>query len=268
MKHNGLIVNEVKKLFDEKDNSQKDFGWQEYTLEELKLPSAEKILNGVRFIEEQVNLQGWRTKHSTHERYKGFGLTYNPTFFDKSENIYHQVWGSKLLDQYYGLQEGTGDFKQLKDTYHDTFGFRKIDDIIQKYLGFFLDRFNFHISRSRVAYLFGHNQLPTKNAGWHVDEPTCQLLRVNIPLQTSDEYAIQWNDKTYILEVGKAYLWNTRIPHRVAIIKKPKMKEPRINVVLGLTPWLDYDKITDTYSKSKYYGKPVKEIVEEKLFVK
>jgi len=149
-----MIINEVKNLFDNSDNLQKDFDWYEFTLEELGLPSAEQILQGVRIIETEVGLQGWRTKHGTHERYKGFGLTYNPTFFDKSENIFHQVWGSKLLDQTWGLAKGAGDHKQLKDTYHDTFGFRHISEVVQKNLGFFLDKFNFHISRSRVAYIF------------------------------------------------------------------------------------------------------------------
>ena len=87
-------------------------------------------------------------------------------------------------------------------------------------------------------------------------------------MQTSDEYAIQYKDKTYVLEVGKAYLWNTRVEHRAAVIKKVETKEPRINLVMGLTPWLEYDSITDTYNKGKYFGKPIKEIVEEKLFVK
>ena len=63
-------------------------------------------------------------------------------------------------------------------------------------------------------------------------------------------------------------MWNTRLDHRAAFLKVPKTKEPRINIVLGLTPWLNYDKNTDTYNKSKYFVKPIKEIVEEKLFVK
>ena len=142
-----------------------------------------------------------------------------------------------------------------------------IDETIQEHLGFFLDRFNFHISRSRVAYIFGYGEGPN-DKGWHVDEPTCQLLRVNIPLQTSDEYAIEWKDKIYQLEIGKAYLWNTKQPHRPTMIKQVETKEPRINVVMGLTPWLDYDKETDKYKPNKYFGKPIKEIVSEKLFVK
>ena len=58
------------------------------------------------------------------------------------------------------------------------------------------------------------------------------------------------------------------LPHRPAITKKVKTKQPRINVVIGLTPWLDYDKKKDIYKKNKYFGKPISEIVNERLFVK
>ena len=263
-----MVVNEVKSLFKGTDDKQKDFGWYEFTLEELGLPSANKILKGVKEIESKVGLFNWRTKHHTHEKYKGFGLTYNPNFFDKNESRYSQVWGSPLLEQYYGAEKGTGDHTQMKDTYYDTFGFCKIDETIQEHLGFFLDRFNFPISRSRVAYIFGYGEEPNKNKGWHVDEPTCQLLRINIPLQTSDEYIMEWSDKQYKLEIGKVYLWNTRMPHRPTMIKKVETKEPRINVVLGITPWLDLNHNTCEYTRNKLFGKPVNEIVKEKLFVK
>ena len=155
-----MIINEVKNLFKGTDNKQSDFGWNEFSLKELGLPTVDKILKGVKEIEAKIGLTGWRTRNNTSEKYKGFGLTYNPTFFDKSESRYSQVWGSPLLHQVYGLEKGAGDHTQLKDTYHDTFGFRKIDDVIQKHLGFFLDRFNFPISRSRVAYIFGYGEGP------------------------------------------------------------------------------------------------------------
>jgi hypothetical protein len=263
-----MVNNEIKSIFKDEHDEQKDFTWNEFTLKELGLPSAETILQGVKKIEAKVGLTSWRTKGKTSEKYKGFGLTYNPTFFDKSENRYSQVWGSSLLHQYYGLEKGAGNHTQLKDTYHDTFGFRIIDETIQEHLGFLLNRFNFHISRSRVAYLFGYGEEPNSDKGWHVDEPTSQLLRVNIPLQTSDEHAIEWNDKVYKLELGKVYLWNTRMPHRVSIVKKVETKEPRINLVLGLTPWLNYNPNTDTYTPNKYFGKSINEIVKERLFVK
>ena len=263
-----MIYNEIKNLFKDTDDKQEDFGWYEFTLEDLGLPSADKILEGVKKIESKIGLFPWVTKHQIIERYKGFGLTYNPNFIDEKQSRYSQVWGSKLTDQYYGLERGAGDHTQLKNSYHDTFGFCKIDETIQEHLGFFLDRFNFPISRSRVAYIFGYGQEPNADGGWHVDEPTCQLLRVNIPLQTSDEYVMEWSDKIYKLEVGKAYLWNTRMSHRPTIIKKVKTKEPRINIVLGLTPWLDFNHNTCEYTPNKLFGKPINEIVKEKLFIK
>tara|TARA_Y100000389_G_scaffold65533_1_gene61589 strand:+ start:1218 stop:2009 length:792 start_codon:yes stop_codon:yes gene_type:complete len=263
-----MVINEVKSLFKGTDDKQKDFGWYEFTLEELGLPSVDKILKGVKEIESKVGLFNWRTKHHTHEKYKGFGLTYNPNFFDKNESKYSQVWGSPLLEQYYGAEKGTGDHTQMKDTYYDTFGFCKIDETIQEHLGFFLDKFTFPISRSRVAYIFGYGEEPNKDKGWHVDEPTGQLLRINIPLQTSDEYVMEWSDKQYKLEIGKLYLWNTRMPHRPTMIRKVETKQPRINMVLGITPWLDLNHNTCEYTRNNLFGKPVNEIVKEKLFVK
>ena len=93
-----MIINNIKSIFKDEHDEQKDFGWYEYTLEELGLPTADKILKGIKKVESIVGLTGWRTKHKTHQHYKGFGLTYNPTFFDKSESRYSQVWGSPLLD--------------------------------------------------------------------------------------------------------------------------------------------------------------------------
>ena len=78
----------------------------------------------------------------------------------------------------------------------------------------------------------------------------------------------EWSDKKYELEIGKAYLWNTKKPHRPTVIKKVTTKQPRINVVLGLTPWLDLNHNTCEYTRNNLFGKPVNEIVKEKLFVK
>ena len=263
-----MIENSLNEYFKDTDKEQKDFIWQEYTLEELNLPSADKILQGVKNIEKQVGLVGWREKNYVSDTYKGFGLTYNPDFFDDTSR-YHQVFGSPLLHQSFSRGDNTdiGDHKQIVNTYYDSFGFRKIDNLIYKELGLLLDRFRFPIIRSRVAYIFGHGKTPT-DKGWHLDEPTNEVLRLNIPLQTSDEYAIEVENKTYILEVGKVYLWNTRLPHRPTIVKKVESLQPRINIVLGISPWLNYDKENDSFSKNEYFGKPVNEIVKEKLFVK
>ena len=57
-----MVINEVKKLFDGTDDKQNDFGWQEFTLEELNLPPAKDILEAVKKIESKVGLFPWKTK--------------------------------------------------------------------------------------------------------------------------------------------------------------------------------------------------------------
>ena len=89
------LTGELYEMFTTDLNKQQDdFGWNEFTLEELNLPSTDKILEGVKKIESEIGLFAWRTKDFVLQKYKGFGLTYNPTFFDKNESRYSQVFGS------------------------------------------------------------------------------------------------------------------------------------------------------------------------------
>jgi hypothetical protein len=114
-------------------------------------------------------------------------------------------------------------------------------------------------------------------SGWHVDEHPNHLLRINIPLQTSPEHVLEIKDQDEFgnslnlvkhLEVGKAYIWNTRIPHKVDISKPIFVRQDRIHLVIGMSPWIDYDPESDTYFKSEYLGMPLKEIVENKYIIK
>ena len=62
-----MIENSLIEYFKDTDKEQKDFVWQEYTLEELNLPSADKLLESVKNIEQQVGLVGWREKNFESE---------------------------------------------------------------------------------------------------------------------------------------------------------------------------------------------------------
>jgi len=103
------------------------------------------------------------------------------------------------------------------------------------------------------------------------------MFRINIPLQTSEEHVLQikgsdeYGNSLEIskhLEVGKVYIWNTRIPHRVTITKPCSNAVERIHLVLGFGTWVDYDSIGDTFSKSKLHSIPLKTIVDQRLFLK
>lgn len=256
----------------------KSFTFYEFTLEELGLPNYQELLSAVKEIESKVGLVGWRRSDGESKFYKGFSLTYNPEYTDLDTSIYHQTWGSPLLKQNFGRNVDLGFHTNTKNNYYDTYGFRSRPPLIEQYLGKFLDRFRFSVLRSRIAYHFMHGVTPKNDTGWHVDEFPYQLLRINIPLQTSHEYIldIEGRDefgnslsiKNKHLETGKVYLWNTRIPHRVAIKEKCQTKQPRIHMVLGVSPYFIYDTIKDSYSKSTFFGHSIDNLVRNRLFVK
>ena len=61
-------------------------------------------------------------------------------------------------------------------------------------------------------------------------------------------------------EVGKAYIWNTKIPHEVTFMEKTSDMTPRIHMVIGFLPWLNYNKDMDCFWHSDNYGKQMKDI--------
>jgi hypothetical protein len=263
---------------DEKDsNSLKDFTFTEFTLEELGLPNYKEILESVIKIKNEIGLVPWTTSAGAISSYSGFSLTHNPDYIDKEVSIYHQTWGSPLLSQSYGYKNGKGKHEYIKNTYYDTYGFRKILPVIDNSLGFVLNKFSFPLLRSRVAFLNMFEKIPS-DKGWHIDEVPNQLLRINIPLQTSEEYIldIEGTDeygnslslRNKHLEVGKAYIWNTRIPHNVSINKPCQNPNDRIHLVLGFSPWFDYNSDNDSFISSKTYGMPLKTIIKDRLFLK
>lgn len=259
-------------------NSLKGMGFYEFSLEELNLPSAEVLLEAVNKIKNLVGLQGWMSNGEESERYKGFSLTYNPEFLDTTASIYHQSFGSKLLSQKFGRIKGKGNLTESKNTYYDSFSFRYIPPIINDHLECLLQNFRLSLLRSRAAWFYGLGLGEQKDENWHVDEQPTFVLRLNIPLQTSkehvidivgkDEYGNELNIVNKHLEVGKAYMWNTRIPHRITFKELCKNPSPRIHLVLGFCPWFDFDKLSDSFKQNHLWGKDIDEIVKNKLFLK
>jgi hypothetical protein len=249
----------------------------EFTLEELGLPGSDVLLKSILDIEKIVGLQGWSEKGQESETYKGFSLTYNPDFIFSNQSIFHQTMGSPLLTQSFSRKINHGNHSVTKNTYYDSYGFRKIHPIIFSKLGYFLDKFSMPIIRSRVAYQYGFNRGVDKKENWHIDEPPYEVLRINIPLQTSHEHVLDIvgsdGKGNYLkiinkhLECGKLYIWNTRIPHRLTFKEICLSKSPRIHLVLGLCPWFDYNKDTDSFVKNQFFGQPIKKIVDSKLFI-
>ena len=249
----------------------------EFSLSELGLPSADTLLKQIINIKNQVGLRGWKYKNIESRTYQGFSLTYNPDFIGEEKSIYHQTWGSAQLPQNYGRINGLASFDSKKNSYYDSYAFRKRPPLIEKNLNSLLDKFSMPTLRSRVAWHFAYGKNKENIKAWHIDEFPYHILRVNIPLQTSDEHVIDivgdddFGDSLDIknkhLEVGKVYIWNTRIPHCVSLNSLCKNPNPRIHIVLGLCPWFNYDEDDDSFVQNSLHGQDLDHIIRNKLFV-
>jgi hypothetical protein len=269
-KQNGFGENPVSSL--------KGMEFYEFDLEELGLPSAEELLEATLEIKKTIGLKGWSSQGKESREYKGFSLTYNPDYVGDQEGLYHQTWGTALLNQNFGRVFGTGGILSTKNTYYDSYAFRNILPDIEKYYDSLLNKLSMPLLRSRVAWLYGYCNGYTKNDSWHVDEYPYHLLRINIPLQTYEEYVLDisgeddFGNRLEILdkhlEIGKAYIWNTRIPHRVTLNKICINPKPRIHIVLGLCTWFDYNKEQDSFIRSSRWNMNLDYIIKNRLFLK
>lgn len=243
-----------------------DMSFYKIPIEELNLPPIHEMLSSVNQIASRHNPIGWNSVSGRSESYRGFSLTYNKDYIGNEHPLY-QTMGSDQMTQAYSRSNGMGLIHNPKHTYYDSYGFRHIHPDV-KQLDIF-DRFMGANSRGRVAFVHAKGVPVENDYGWHVDEFPYHLLRINIPLQTSPEHVLEIEGGgVHHLEVGYAYIWNTRVPHRVTINREVVSDEPRIHIVMGILPWLEYDEDSDSFSPSRNYGIPVKQIVEDRLFLR
>lgn len=251
-------------------NTKIDQQFFEFNLSDFGLPSADELLEMTKTIEHKLGrLQGWRSNNKESQTYKGFSLTYNPnTGIDP-----FSTWGDPRLTQNFSRANGTGGIDILKNSYHDTYRFSQLHPLMDQYAPLF-ERLNCQLTRSRVAYIYPvDDSIYTFN--YHRDEFPFQNLRINIPLQTCPEYVLEITGTDEFgnglelekhLEVGKMYVWNTRIPHRVYAKSKPSSALPRIHMVLGVMPWINVDG--ENYSKNQFFGIQPFDLLKEGMLFK
>jgi hypothetical protein len=54
------------------------------------------------------------------------------------------------------------------------------------------------------------------------------------------------------LPVGNMYTWDTNVPHRA--YPDSNEDKSRTHLVLGFSPWFDYDQNEDCYFSNEFYG--------------
>lgn len=199
--------------------------------------------------------------------YKGFSLVYNPNLKDKTIDINASTFGSKDLK---GADMEVGEAKNYdyKNSYLDSHGFWKPTPASEHgYLGEFLKRSKAQRIRSRVGIIHGELADNSHGGGWHIDEPIFQNLRINIPVTTNEKMWFQFEHKKPVhLDVGWAYTFDSYVPHRVFTTEQSDFQ--RIHLVLGYSPWIDYDEAEDAWYPNEFFGKkhPFDMIVDGDVF--
>ena len=238
----------------------------------FSLPAS--LVTGLRVAAREAisrhGLHGWLTKEGRAERssYESLSLTYNPALRDPGIHDVHQATlGTSVnprKEQYWGSIQR---FPELKNTYFDTYGFRKLTPAAKiGALGKFLSECKLSLVRSRLSVLYGDAMEEiTPEYGWHRDEPVFENLRLNIPLVSHPNYRLQIEHSldvpeenssttsTHYLKSGYAYTFDTHRPHRVLPVGRCRIM--RVHLVLGFSPWFAYDTGKDAWCPNQYYGR-------------
>lgn len=238
----------------------------------LVLPAP--LLAGLKAAARQAinryGLHGWLSSNGreTDGSYLSISLTHNPDIEDPGVADVHQsTLGTSVnppSEFYYGSVQR---FAKLKNTYFDTYGFRVPTPAAGiGALGKFLSACRLSPVRSRLSALVGAQAGAAGfRSGWHRDETVFENLRINIPLFSHRNYRLQIEREKehpnarsttmsdYFLAPGKAYTFDTHRPHRV--YGRAPCAVDRIHLVLGFSPWFQYDRTTDSWAPNEFYGR-------------
>lgn len=213
---------------------------------------SEKVKNSILDATKIYGDFGWRSAQGSSSKYTGFSLVYNPNHQD-SLDIHASTLGTPKNNKDEFFWMNTEKHSVLKDSYFDGYSFNSPTPASEHgALGEFLKRVKRTRIRSRVSIINGPEFTPGKPR-WHRDEPVFENLRINIPVLTTPDYFFQLeNYDPANLPVGRAYSWDTNVPHTV--FNTAKSDTRRIHIVLGFSPWWDYDPDEQSWFQNEFYG--------------
>lgn len=199
---------------------------------------------------------GWQSSESEMKEYSGVSLTFNRNHQDSLDPHRSSLGTAKnsKSEFFYGK---TSNHSLLKNSYFDSYSFNtKTPFMEHQYLGEFSHRFKRTQIRSRCSTInpefMDQSKPPAK--GWHRDEEIFENIRVNIPITSYPTYffEIQGTEKTH-LNVGSAYSFDSNIPH--SVFTTEFVPVTRTNLVLGFSPWFDYNQEDNSWEINEFWGK-------------
>jgi hypothetical protein len=205
---------------------------------------------------DKFGYKGWRSSAGENKAWGGLSISYNPDYLEECD-VNQQTLGTTQNDAKEFFYSSIQNFKSLRNTYFDTYSFRKYPpSVTDTRLKEFLQSFSRSSVRSRIGVINSKYVPENKRNlfGWHRDETVFENLRVNIPIKTDNTFMFQIYDKpSEHLHYGNVYSWDTNIAHRVY----PTTEEntSRVHLVLGFSPWFDYIEEDDCWVSNEFYGK-------------
>jgi hypothetical protein len=224
----------------------------------VELPHSldlEKITQDTLSALTLFGFQGWQTSVGESKAYGGLSLVYNPDLIE-SVDPNQNTLGTKSNSPNKFYWGSTEKFQSVRNTYFDSYGFRKLSPCVTDTgLNEFLKDFKLSPTRSRIGVIDAlYHEYVGEDFLWHKDETVFENLRINIPIHTDSSFLFQLESKEPMhLQIGKIYTWDTHRPHRVYSTSKSSTK--RVHLVLGFSPWIDYNDKDDSFTINDFFGK-------------
>jgi hypothetical protein len=235
----------------------------------VPLPVAQDALvEAVRLVESKYPLRGFANAEGHEDSaYQNVSLTFNPAIHG---DPHHSTLGTASIskkDFFYGNARTASAIGGMRDSYYDTYGFRHLTPAGREELGLLTSRLKRSLVRSRLSVIRAGQPGPSSFMwGWHKDEPVFENLRVNIHVTDSPCHRIQimrenrmptsqWDDSLveHHFKAGFCYSWDTHLPHRACAVLPSR--DDRAAIVLGLSPWFDFDVENDEWAPNEFFGK-------------
>ena len=199
---------------------------------------------------------GWLSSQGrSRSSYQSLSLTHNPGIRDPAVTEFNSTLGSSFINPgsyFYGnIHTWLKLCGRMKNSYYDSYAFNQPNTVAREQFGDFLSHFSRSMIRSRLSVIrAGARDSLHPDYLLHRDEPVYENIRINIPLTQSPRHYLQYNGKDVNLELGQAYTWDTNQSHRVHGVDHTD----RINLVLGFSPWFNYDAEQQAWVSNEYYG--------------
>jgi hypothetical protein len=223
----------------------------------LKVDS-QALLKEVYELYREVGAVQWQSQ-STLNLF-GLSLNHNPNHpanLWKMGSFGHPRYKNLSAYDYYKAVDADK-ANRVKDDYLDSYGFRSLLPAVETkpHLKALFESFKLPVVRSTARTINGALCYPTPqgDGGMHVDDSPFEVLRINISLSNNGDFGLQYlGNNPIFTKAGDNLIVNTDVKHRAFI--KQHNDFIRTNLIIGVAPWMNYDKEKDEWSLNEYFGR-------------